>query len=475
MACHHDEINLACLKSLGASITERTYRPTLVMLRSNKTNGMLFPMAEKSDRLIIDRYLLGLKTAGFFYGFASLSALVLNFIFPYSENASFVRAFQMTLFLACVCHFGISFFSTIHNYKFLLLALITIVLAQGAVMNKINTADMAQFMVTSEQSIAGRVVDLMFWAPTMFMIISILFFRLKIFLFFVLVYVVVLSINLIPALQSAEVYFSVEKTDVFFDNNAINRTTFMRNILTFSMVIGVGAAILWQANQHVLAAAEFEKNNAALGKYFSPEVKKEVEKAGLGVTALEPRTMPIAVLFTDIEGFTEIAEPMQSREVLGLLSEYQSLMVSAIFDHRGTVDKFIGDAVMANFGTPQSHGNDAQNAFDCAVSMHRKLAIWNERRIKAGLPEIQHRVGIHYGDCVVGNVGNEQRLEYTVIGDTVNVASRICSLCKDVDTNFLISGELAKRITHREFTKELRSQSIRGKRAKIDLVKIYLS
>ena len=185
--------------------------------------------------------------------------------------------------------------------------------------------------------------------------------------------------------------------------------------------------------------------------------------------------MPIAVLFTDIEGFTEIAEPMQSRDVLRLLSEYQSLMVSAIFDHRGTVDKFIGDAVMANFGTPQSHGNDAQNAFDCAVSMHRKLAIWNERRIKAGLPEIQHRVGIHFGDCIVGNVGNEQRLEYTVIGDTVNVASRICSLCKDVDTNFIITSELAKRITHRESSKELRGQSIRGKREKIDLLKIYLS
>ena len=107
--------------------------------------------------------------------------------------------------------------------------------------------------------------------------------------FFVLVYVFVLSINLIPALQSAEVYFSVAKTDIFFDNNAINRTTFMRNILTFSMVIGVGVAILWQANQHVVAAAEFEKNNTALGKYFSPEVKKKrLKKRGLVSPLLNP-------------------------------------------------------------------------------------------------------------------------------------------------------------------------------------------
>ena len=231
-------------------------------------------------------------------------------------------AFQLTLLIASLSHFGICFFSNHSNYKFLLFALISTVLIQGAIMNKINALDMAQFLATSNQSVSGRVVDLMFWAPTMFMIVSILFFRLKIFLFFVVVYTIVLAINLVPVLQNDDVYFSVTKADIFFDNNAINRTTFMRSILTFCMIIGVGMAILWQTNRHVLAAAEFEKNNAALGKYFSPEVKKEVEKAGLDVTSLAPRTMPIAVLFTDIEGFTELAEPMQSREVLTLLSEY---------------------------------------------------------------------------------------------------------------------------------------------------------
>ena len=144
---------------------------------------------------------------------------------------------------------------------------------------------MGQFVATSDQSVGGRVIDLMFWAPTMFLIVSILFFRLKIFLFFVLVYTTVLAINLIPILNTEGLYFAISKADIFFDNNAINRTTFMRSVLTFGMIIGVGLAILWQANRHVLAAAEFEKNNAALGKYFSPDVKKEVEKAGLNVSA----------------------------------------------------------------------------------------------------------------------------------------------------------------------------------------------
>ena len=431
-------------------------------------------MTTNPNRLVIDRYLTGLKTASLFYGLASLSALVLNLLFPFSENNESVRAFQLTLFVAAACHFLICFLSNVGNYRILLLALISTVLIQGAVMNKINASDMAQFLVTSDQSVGGRVIDLMFWAPTMFLIVSILFFRLKIFLFFVVVYTIVLAINLIPLLRTEGIYFAISKADIFFDNNAINRTTFMRSILTFGMVVGVGLAILWQANRHVLAAAEFEKNNAALGKYFSPDVKKEVEKAGLDVSALEPRNMPVAVLFTDIEGFTKLAEPMRSREVLSLLSEYQSLMVNAIFDHRGTVDKFIGDAVMATFGTPQSHGNDAQNAFDCAVSMHRKMQAWNKDRVKKGLPEIRHRVGIHFGNCVVGNVGSEQQLEYTVIGDTVNVESRICDLCKDVDTNFMVSRDLHDRITHSEPSTPLNQQTIRGKRTRIDLVKIYL-
>jgi class 3 adenylate cyclase len=431
-------------------------------------------MMNNSNRLVIDRYLTGLKTASFFYGLASSSALVLNLLFPFSENSDSVKAFQLTLFVAAAFHFGICFISNVGNYRILLLALISTVLIQGAVMNKINASDMAQFLVTSDQSVGGRAIDLMFWAPTMFLIVSILFFRLKIFLFFVVIYMIILAINLIPTLQTEGIYFSISKADIFFDNNAINRTTFMRSILTFGMVVGVGLAILWQANRHVQAAAEFEKNNAALGKYFSPDVKKEVEKAGLDVSALEPRSIPVAVLFTDIEGFTKLAEPMGSREVLSLLSEYQSLMVSAIFDHRGTVDKFIGDAVMATFGTPQSHGNDAQNAFDCAVSMHRKMQGWNEDRVRRRLPEIRHRVGIHYGNCVVGNVGSEQQLEYTVIGDTVNLASRICDLCKDIDTNFMVSWDLHDRITHSERSAPLNQQTIRGKRTRIDLVKIYL-
>ena len=202
-------------------------------------------MTSNPNQLVIDRYLTGLKTASLFYGLASLSALVLNLLFPFSENSESVTAFQLTLFVAAICHFGICFSSNVGNYRILLIALIATVLVQGAVMNKINASDMGQFVATSNQSVGGRVINLMFWAPTMFLIVSILFFRLKIFLFFVFVYTTVLAINLIPVLKTEGVYFAISKADIFFDNNAINRTTFMRSILTFSMVVGVGLAILW--------------------------------------------------------------------------------------------------------------------------------------------------------------------------------------------------------------------------------------
>ena len=156
-----------------------------------------------------------------------------------------------------------------------------------------------------------------------------------------------------------------------------------------------------------------------------------------------------------------------------MLSEYQSIMVDAIFEHKGTVDKFIGDAVMANFGTPKSHGNDAQNAFDCAVSMNLKLKIWNKIRAENGLLQLEHRIGIHYGECMVGNIGGEHRIEFAVIGDAVNVASRVCEACKEFDTNFLITSAVADNVKHNLTNELVQGYCVRGRDDPINLLKIY--
>ena len=243
----------------------------------------------------------------------------------------------------------------------------------------------------------------------------------------------------------------------------------MTTIFFITIVIAIAHFNRWVMRTNI----ETEKENSNLGRYFSPDVKEEIKNGGLDIQKSEPKDMNVAVLFTDIVNFTQLSEKMNPSDVLVLLSNYQSIMVEAIFEHNGTVDKFIGDAVMANFGTPKSYGNDAQNAFDCAVAMNLKLENLNKKREQTNQFKIEHRIGIHYGKCVVGNMGSKQRVEFAVIGDTVNVASRICSACKEFDTNFLISDELAQMINYDLPSTTVSNYLIRGRNEPLDLIKIY--
>ena len=270
-----------------------------------------------------------------------------------------------------------------------------------------------------------------------------------------------------------QLYFTKDQNVLAVDGNAINMAVMEFHFVFISIFIAgiIGLAIFqrWALKSSI----NLEKSKENYRRYFSPEIGDEIENGDLVIGQDGSRVTPVAVLFTDIVGFTKLSEKMDPQDVLDLLSAYQTLMVDAIFQHKGTVDKFIGDAVMANFGTPRSHGNDAQNAFDCGVLMNQKLDAWNEERQAQGLPVIQHRIGIHFGKCVVGNMGSEQRLEFAVIGDAVNVASRICDACKNFDTNFLISADVASRITYELPSEDVPDVGIRGREGSIDLVKIF--
>ena len=270
-----------------------------------------------------------------------------------------------------------------------------------------------------------------------------------------------------------QIYFTTDMYVLARDGNAVNTDLFIQEVVIAIFItaslIGLNLFYRWALRSSV----DLEKSKENYRRYFSPEIGDEIESGDLTIGQDGSRVTDVAVLFTDIVGFTKLSEKMDPQDVLDLLSEYQTLMVDAIFQHKGTVDKFIGDAVMANFGTPRSHGNDAQNAFDCGVLMNHKLAEWNKTRVEQGLSEIQHRIGIHYGKCVVGNMGSEQRLEFAVIGDAVNVASRICDACKNFDTNFLISADVANRITHDVPSQDALNIGIRGREGNMDLVKIY--
>jgi adenylate cyclase len=339
----------------------------------------------------------------------------------------------------------------------------------------ISMADAVEFMAdpTAEMVGGGRLFEHVLLLFPSTALLSLFLTRLWAVLLWVALCLVVPLQTIYAVIGLEEIYFTYDLTVLAVDGNAVNQDimNMYRNATIFFILVLSGLVLFhgWALRSSV----ELEKSKENYRRYFSPEIGDEIESGDLVIGQDGSRVTDVAVLFTDIAGFTKLSEKMDPQNVLDLLSEYQTLMVDAIFQHKGTVDKFIGDAVMANFGTPRSHGNDAQNAFDCGVLMNHKLAEWNKTRAEKGLSEIQHRIGIHYGKCVVGNMGSEQRLEFAVIGDAVNVASRICDACKNFDTNFLISADVASRITHDVPSEDAPNVGIRGREGNIDLVKIY--
>jgi adenylate cyclase len=161
-------------------------------------------------------------------------------------------------------------------------------------------------------------------------------------------------------------------------------------------------------------------------RYFAPNVAAEIAQQE-GAIRLGGERRPITVLFSDIRGFTAMAEAMPPDAIATMLSEYFTEMVDVIFEHGGTLDKFIGDAIMALWGAPIPHEDDPDRALRAAVAMQRSIAALNRRWAAAGRPEIGVGIGINHGEVFAGNIGSHRRLEYTVIGDAVNVANRLCA------------------------------------------------
>ena len=142
-------------------------------------------------------------------------------------------------------------------------------------------------------------------------------------------------------------------------------------------------------------------------------------------------------------------------------------MVAAVFAHGGTLDKFIGDAIMATFGTPETAPDDARRAVAAAIAMRGALAGLNRERAAAGRSAIAHGIAIHYGPVVVGNVGTAERLEYTVIGDTVNVAALIAELCKPTGEDLLISEAVREQLGDTVATRAVPVERLRGRQSPV--------
>ncbi len=184
------------------------------------------------------------------------------------------------------------------------------------------------------------------------------------------------------------------------------------------------AAVAIERAQLAEKIEEERKIRARMERYHSPAVVDEIVKGSIS-TESEVRSTDVSILFADISGFTTVSETKKPEEVAEFLSHFFSCAVESIFAYGGTLDKFIGDAVMAFFGAPLPQDDHADRAVLTGLMLQRMVNDWNVERAKTDLPPVMVRVGINSGLAVVGNVGTEKRVDYTVLGSAVNIASRL--------------------------------------------------
>jgi len=258
------------------------------------------------------------------------------------------------------------------------------------------------------------------------------------------------------------------------DPNDFGIPSRIQEAVVFLIVAAILALGVRRANHLVMQQAALERERANLARYFSPNVVEQL--AHNDQSLREVRAQKVAVLFVDIVGFTAYSDGRDPTLVINTLRDFHAMMEAEVFRHDGTLDKYLGDGLMATFGTPFSGETDASNALRCACAMLKVTARWNDARAARGEDPVPVSFGLHYGDAVLGDIGGT-RLEFAVIGSTVNVASRLEAMTRTLGTPLLASEDLLARVRTEAccgadeldgFEKRT-AQSVRGLSQPIDL------
>jgi adenylate cyclase len=247
---------------------------------------------------------------------------------------------------------------------------------------------------------------------------------------------------------------------VLYVDNVTTTHRFSEEDLEFLIAFAGIAAVAIENNQFAERIQREMLARSNLARFFAPQVAERIASSR-EVTTLGGEKRPVTVLFSDIRGFTPLSESMAPDDMAHLLTEYFTEMVDCVFRNDGNLDKFIGDAVMAQWGAPIANEDDPDKAMRAAIEMMRELEKLNAKWRAEGRPELQIGIGLNYGEAFAGNIGSERRLEFTVIGDTVNTANRVCKAAGPGE--ILITQEMRQALKSPPKLVECPPMELRGK------------
>lgn len=263
----------------------------------------------------------------------------------------------------------------------------------------------------------------------------------------------------------------------FLDPNDPQVQARVQEVVVFVIVAGILALNSWRTNQLILAQSDVARERANLARHFPPTIVDQLADRDQPLGAVRSQT--VVVMFADIVGFTRMAEQRSPEDVVAMLREFHGHLESAVFNHHGTLDKFLGDGIMATFGTPDPSPEDAANALRCAREMMTTIDQWNGDRVARGEDPVRLSIGIHCGEVVLGDIGSERRLEFAALGDTVNVANRLEALTRDLHVRMIVSDgfvdalRAATEDQGRELLTDFHSGTEQPLRGRDDPVKIW--